>query len=294
MAGKKGLVPSSFVQVLDQNPGDFVAPAPAEVLETKQPVLVIPSCPPPDTDDDSSSEEESEDDDMPPPGLAPPPGPPPQLSPGPPGSFLARSLYDFVASRSDELSLSEGDVVVVTSRTPNGDEDGWWLGQLGGKTGLFPTNYVEECKQEESENVSMNKDNDDNKDTAENEATIESENCTKEVTETNIKETEQDTKEGISSEENNKSDSDEETSDLEKEEKSSPQAKEEDSDSDSIKEEEKSLSNNKLKNNQERDKSSDSDSDSDNDEKNPKLEGKTKTEKAAKGADTSSEEDKSS
>ena len=42
---------------------------------------------------------------------------------------------------------------MVTSRTPNGDEDGWWLGQLNGKTGLFPMNYVEECKQPESSEI---------------------------------------------------------------------------------------------------------------------------------------------
>jgi len=293
LAGKKGLVPSSFVQVLDQNQGECLAQPTAQgaqALDIKEPVLVIPSCPPPDTDDDSSSEEESEEDDMPPPGLAPPPGPPPQLSPTPPGSFLAKSLYDFASSRSDELSLSEGDVVLVTSRTPNGDEDGWWLGQLDGKTGLFPSNYVEECKQEENENASKNQDSNDDKDTEENKITTDNKECPKEVTETNTEQLSvQDTKE-IISEKNKNSDDEVENSDLEMEEKSIPQSKQEDSDLDSSKEDDKSLSNNKDENNMEKEKSSDSDSDSDSDNKGSKTEGKTEVIKARKEANTSSDE----
>jgi len=165
-AGKKGLVPSSFVQVLDTEAANSFAQPPGhgtteqnnsfeKSLETQQPSLVIPSCPPPDVEDDTSSEEDSEDEDndMPPPGLAPPPGPPPQLGPTPSCSFQAKSLYEFLSTRSDELSLEVNDVILVTSRAPNGDEDGWWLGQLNGKTGLFPTNYVEECKQPESSEI---------------------------------------------------------------------------------------------------------------------------------------------
>ena len=223
-------------------------------------------------------------------GLAPPPGPPPQLSPKPPGSFLAKSLYDFASSRSDELSLSEGDVVLVTSRTPNGDEDGWWLGQLDGKTGLFPTNYVEECKQEENENASKTQDSNDDKDTEENKITTDNKECPKEVTETNTEQLSvQDTKE-IISEKNKNSDDEVENSDLEMEEKSIPQSKQEDSDLDSSKEDDKSLSNNKDENNMEKEKSSDSDSDSDSDKKGSKTEGKPEVVKVRKEANTSSDE----
>ena len=76
LAGKKGLVPSSFVQVLEPDQMDDFSPSPAagmaQSMETQQPSLVIPSCPPPDVDDDFSSDEDSddedEDDDLPPPG----------------------------------------------------------------------------------------------------------------------------------------------------------------------------------------------------------------------------------
>jgi len=162
LAGKKGLVPSSFVQALnsEQDPGDgFVAAVGtgqknanfSPSIEPLQQVLTIPSCPPPDVEEDSSFDEDTEDDDTdddgPPPGLAPPPGPPPLLAPIIPSSNVFRSLYDFTAGQGDELSLQVDDLIKVTSRTPNGDEDGWWKGECNGKTGLFPSSYVEECKE---------------------------------------------------------------------------------------------------------------------------------------------------
>jgi len=32
-----------------------------------------------------------------------------------------------------------GDIIVVTAK----DEEDWWKGEVGGKTGVFPSNYVE-------------------------------------------------------------------------------------------------------------------------------------------------------
>jgi hypothetical protein len=61
-------------------------------------------------------------------------------------SDYCKALYDYGANGSDELSLHEDDIIHILSRSPNGVEDGWWLGELGGRTGLFPSIVVEECQ----------------------------------------------------------------------------------------------------------------------------------------------------
>ncbi|KAM9774736.1 SH3 domain-containing kinase-binding protein 1 isoform 1-T1 [Syngnathus typhle] len=52
--------------------------------------------------------------------------------------------FDYEAQRDDELSLSVGDVIVNIRR----DDGGWWEGELGGRRGLFPDNFVREIKKE--------------------------------------------------------------------------------------------------------------------------------------------------
>lgn len=50
-------------------------------------------------------------------------------------------LYDYQASRPDDLTLAEGDVIYLTRR----HDDGWCEGVLRGNTGFFPENYVQSC-----------------------------------------------------------------------------------------------------------------------------------------------------
>jgi len=52
----------------------------------------------------------------------------------------ARALFSYSAASEAELSISEGDVVTIV----NTELDGWWTGELRGKTGLFPSAYVEQ------------------------------------------------------------------------------------------------------------------------------------------------------
>jgi len=113
----------------------------------------------------SEEEDESEEEDFPP-GFGPPPGLPPTISiqdsDNEPSKRNARpisiqfgssldsdyckGLYDYDANGSDELSFKEDDVIHIISRSPNGMDDGWWMGELGGKKGIFPSIVVEECQ----------------------------------------------------------------------------------------------------------------------------------------------------
>uniref|UniRef100_A0A3P9HVG4 Osteoclast-stimulating factor 1 n=1 Tax=Oryzias latipes TaxID=8090 RepID=A0A3P9HVG4_ORYLA len=51
------------------------------------------------------------------------------------------ALYSYEASKPDDLSLTEGDIIYLTHR----HDDGWCQGVLNGKHGFFPDNYVQSC-----------------------------------------------------------------------------------------------------------------------------------------------------
>ena len=56
------------------------------------------------------------------------------------------ALYDFSAEYDDELSLEEGNEIIVQRTGGRGDSDDldWWFGEMvsTGKTGWFPKSYV--------------------------------------------------------------------------------------------------------------------------------------------------------
>lgn len=54
---------------------------------------------------------------------------------------LVRALYDY-SGGGDELGFKTGDEIILLSEV----SDGWWEGELDGRKGLFPANYVEELK----------------------------------------------------------------------------------------------------------------------------------------------------
>eukprot|EP00727_Mastigamoeba_balamuthi_P011334 m51a1_g6823 putative myosin-IC (1126) ;mRNA; f:16060-20597 len=55
-----------------------------------------------------------------------------------PAKQHAKAMYDFEATRADELSLREGDEVTINTRKGE-----WYEGECGGRRGLFPVSYVE-------------------------------------------------------------------------------------------------------------------------------------------------------
>lgn len=67
--------------------------------------------------------------------------PPPAVPAATPGVQYCTVLYDFIPQTEQDLELKVGDVIEIVERTP--DANGWWVGKLNGKTGVFAGNYVE-------------------------------------------------------------------------------------------------------------------------------------------------------
>ena len=51
-----------------------------------------------------------------------------------------KALYDFEAQQDGDLSFNEGDIITVTDTS---DPSGWWVGEIEGVSGVFPSNFVE-------------------------------------------------------------------------------------------------------------------------------------------------------
>lgn len=74
---------------------------------------------------------------LPPPLVLPPPPPPiAAVSQDP----VAVVLYDYVPSGPGQLSLRQGDRILIVAKDPSG----WWTGELNGVLGHFPSNYTQE------------------------------------------------------------------------------------------------------------------------------------------------------
>lgn len=73
-------------------------------------------------------------------GGAPVPAPKPQPPPAQPSRPMARALYPYTGATAEELSFQEGDMIAILKKDPGG----WWEGELRGKRGWIPANYVQE------------------------------------------------------------------------------------------------------------------------------------------------------
>uniref|UniRef100_A0A8C4GU11 Intersectin-1 n=1 Tax=Dicentrarchus labrax TaxID=13489 RepID=A0A8C4GU11_DICLA len=72
--------------------------------------------------------------DSPPNGKRPSPSP---TKPSESGEAEYVAMYTYESSEQGDLSFQQGDIVMVTRK-----EGDWWTGMVGGKTGVFPSNYV--------------------------------------------------------------------------------------------------------------------------------------------------------
>jgi len=61
--------------------------------------------------------------------------------------LLVKSVFKFKGTNNDELKFKKGDIITITQK----EDGGWWEGTLDGKTGWFPSNYVEELPKESKE-----------------------------------------------------------------------------------------------------------------------------------------------
>ncbi|XP_044259220.1 SH3 domain-containing kinase-binding protein 1 isoform X2 [Tribolium madens] len=64
--------------------------------------------------------------------------PPPLFSK--PSRILCEVKFAYKAQNDDELTLKEGDLVTLISK--DGQDPGWWKGELNGVVGVFPDNFV--------------------------------------------------------------------------------------------------------------------------------------------------------
>ena len=57
------------------------------------------------------------------------------------------ALWSFEGERDSDLNFQEGDIITVLRRY----ENGWWEGEVNGRIGDFPSNYVELCADEDED-----------------------------------------------------------------------------------------------------------------------------------------------
>jgi SH3 domain-containing kinase-binding protein 1 len=63
------------------------------------------------------------------------------------GKEMCRVLFPYEAAHEDELTLQPDDIITLI--TKDGQDVGWWKGELKGKIGVFPDNFVEVIPVEE-------------------------------------------------------------------------------------------------------------------------------------------------
>ena len=55
---------------------------------------------------------------------------------------MLKALFPYQGQQEDELNFDEGAIIKLVSK----EEEAWWKGELDGKVGVFPSNYVEEIQ----------------------------------------------------------------------------------------------------------------------------------------------------
>lgn len=54
---------------------------------------------------------------------------------------MAIARFSYHAENEDELTLKEGDTITILKKDL--EDVGWWKGELNGRIGVFPDNFVE-------------------------------------------------------------------------------------------------------------------------------------------------------
>jgi len=56
------------------------------------------------------------------------------------GAGQCRALYDYQGENEGDLSFAEGDIINLIDQS---NPDGWWEGEINGRQGFFPSNFVQ-------------------------------------------------------------------------------------------------------------------------------------------------------
>lgn len=64
---------------------------------------------------------------------------------------LCKVIYSYKPANEDELELKEGDIITILNKDL--PDKGWWKGELKGKVGVFPDNFVHLVAGEGKSNV---------------------------------------------------------------------------------------------------------------------------------------------
>ena len=69
-------------------------------------------------------------------------------------SERAKVMFPYEPENPDELNLVEGDIITILNKDVP-ESDGWWEGEINGKVGMFPNNFVELLPAEEEDTTSV-------------------------------------------------------------------------------------------------------------------------------------------
>ena len=59
-------------------------------------------------------------------------------------------MFPYEPENPDELKLVEGDIITILNKD-GPDSGGWWEGEVNGKVGMFPNNFVKLLPGEEED-----------------------------------------------------------------------------------------------------------------------------------------------
>lgn len=149
--GEEGYIPQNYVEIVESQPAGASGESFSSVdyrVETSDDVdgetsiaADIESAQEPASAEAPSETEEP---------VAPPTDFPSTLAP--PGEVhlsttYCRAIYDYEPTCDDELGFAEGQVIrILRTVVHDGVDDGWWEGELDGRTGIFPSLMVEALK----------------------------------------------------------------------------------------------------------------------------------------------------
>jgi len=143
--GRVGVFPSNFVELLNSGPNSETSEESLVEAKNKKNAaftskgLAMASAKEKENEDPSLDNDMKTSERQQLNSKAPAPDTAPRLPPKP-VKEQCLVLFPYQAQNEDELTLEEGQVINIVTRDV--EDKGWWKGELNGKTGVFPDNFV--------------------------------------------------------------------------------------------------------------------------------------------------------